>query len=247
MRLAVATLAICCSALAFQAAPRHVSASSTSTRVSAPIFAREGDKDGMSGAVGGAVLGGLLAGPFGAVWGASLGGNFGAQRGAQKAAEAKLEQMGISKEVRVAAAECATDLEEAGSGLASCMEALRSAKAFEAQLESGTEQAYAAAQTALVAGDEAEARACLERRAGLREQLTRAQGERADAFGRVTRMESAVAMLTERSRSIEAAMSRAVAVSAESSSVASMGSAAPLSLEDDDPLLRRFKELERDQ
>ena len=77
-------------------------------------------------------------------------------------------------------------------------------------------QAYAAAQTALVAGDEAEARACLERRAGLREQLTRAQGERADAFGRVTRMESAVAMLTERSRSIEAAMSRAVAVSAES-------------------------------
>lgn len=32
-----------------------------------------------------------------------------------------------------------------------------------------------------------------------------------------------------------------------SSSVASMGSAAPLSLEDDDPLLRRFKELERDQ
>ena len=80
-------------------------------------------------------------GRFGAVWGASLGGNFGAQRGAQKAAEAKLEQMGISKEVRVAAAECATDLEEAGSGLASCMEALRSAKAFEAQLESGTEQA----------------------------------------------------------------------------------------------------------
>ena len=68
----------------------------------------------------------------------------------------------------------------------------------------------------MVAGDEAEARACLERRAGLREQLTRAQGERADAFGRVTRMESAVAMLTERSRSIEAAMSRAVAVSAES-------------------------------
>lgn len=63
MRLAVATLALCCSALAFQAAPRHVSASSVSTRVSAPIFAREGDKDGMSGAVGGAVLGGLLAGP----------------------------------------------------------------------------------------------------------------------------------------------------------------------------------------
>jgi hypothetical protein len=273
------------------------------------------------------------------VWGASMGGNFGAQRGTQKAAEARLEQMGISREVRVAAAECARDLEEASSGLASCKEALQSAKAFEAQLESGAEQArrrrpprrrrrlpprallllshsdppparprhapthhqatlalvcqaYAAAQTALVGGDEAEARACLERRASLREQLTKAQGERADAFGRVTRMEAAVAMLTEHSRSIEAAMSRAVAVSAEgrharkvrirtsvgtatvllrsltcvlayldvltcslygvltdhrtgSSSVA-RGSAAPLSLEDDDPLLRRFKELERD-
>lgn len=244
MRLALATLALCCSgALAFQAAPRHVSASSRSFSV--PIFAREGDKDAMGGAVGGAVLGGLLAGPFGAVWGASMGGNFGAQRGTQKAAEARLEQMGISREVRVAAAECARDLEEASSGLASCKEALQSAKAFEAQLESGAEQAYAAAQTALVGGDEAEARACLERRASLREQLTKAQGERADAFGRVTRMEAAVAMLTEHSRSIEAAMSRAVAVSAEGSSVA-RGSAAPLSLEDDDPLLRRFKELERD-
>ena len=64
MRLAAASLALCCSALAFQAAPLHVSASLTPTRsVSSPIVAREGDKDGMSGAVGGAVLGGLLAGP----------------------------------------------------------------------------------------------------------------------------------------------------------------------------------------
>ncbi len=39
-----------------------------------------------------------------------MGGNFGAQRGTQKAAEARLEQMGISREVRVAAAECARDL-----------------------------------------------------------------------------------------------------------------------------------------
>jgi len=241
MRLVTLTL-LCCSALAFQAVPSHVSASSTRS-FSVPIFAREGDKDGMSGAVGGAVLGGLLAGPFGAVWGASLGGSFGAQRGAQKAAESRLEQMGISREVRVAAAECAKDLEEAGEGLSSCLEALRSAKAFEAQLESGAEQAYAAAQTALVAGDEAEARACLERRQELRTQLTKAQSERADAVGRVTRMEGAVAVLTERSRSIEAAMSRAVAVSAESSTATSSVAA----LEDDDPLLRRFRELERDQ
>ena len=66
MRLAVATLTLCSSALAFrassarafQAAPR-VRASSRSV----PIFAREGDNDGVTGAVGGAVLGGLLAGP----------------------------------------------------------------------------------------------------------------------------------------------------------------------------------------
>ena len=64
MRLAVATLTLCSSALAFRAssaralAPR-VRASSRSV----PIFAREGDNDGVTGAVGGAVLGGLLAGP----------------------------------------------------------------------------------------------------------------------------------------------------------------------------------------
>ena len=69
MRLAVATLALCSSAQAFQAssaraflvAPR-VRASSRSVPGHA-IFAREGDNDGVTGAVGGAVLGGLLAGP----------------------------------------------------------------------------------------------------------------------------------------------------------------------------------------
>ena len=38
-------------------------------------------------------------------------------------------------QVRAAAAECARDLEEASAGLASCQEALRSAKAFERQLK----------------------------------------------------------------------------------------------------------------
>ena len=62
-RLALTLLAFCCSALAFQAAPLHVRAFSTHSFPAVPIFAREGDGDGMGGAVGGAVLGGLLAGP----------------------------------------------------------------------------------------------------------------------------------------------------------------------------------------
>ena len=62
-RLALTLLAFCCSALALQAAPLHVRAFSTRPFPVVPIFAREGDGDGMGGAVGGAVLGGLLAGP----------------------------------------------------------------------------------------------------------------------------------------------------------------------------------------
>ena len=66
MRLAVATLALCSSALAFQASSARALAPrvrASSRPVPAPIFAREGDNDGVTGAVGGAVLGGLLAGP----------------------------------------------------------------------------------------------------------------------------------------------------------------------------------------
>ena len=62
-KLVLALLVFCCSALAFQAAPLHVRTFSTRSFSVVPIFAREGDGDGMGGAVGGAVLGGLLAGP----------------------------------------------------------------------------------------------------------------------------------------------------------------------------------------
>ena len=66
MRLAVATLALCSGALAFQASSARAFLAAPRVRASSrsvPIFAREGDNDGVTGAVGGAVLGGLLAGP----------------------------------------------------------------------------------------------------------------------------------------------------------------------------------------
>ena len=205
--------------------------------------AKAGDNDQTTGAVGGAVLGGLLAGPFGAIWGASLGGSIGAQRGAQKAEEERLEKMGLSREVRAAAAECAKDLSEAAEGLAACEQALGSAKALEAQLEASAAQAYSAAETALRAGDEAEARACLERRNQIKSQIIKAQSEVADAAGRVTRMEGAMSALTARSREIDAALQRSMAVSASS---ATSQRVSALELEDDDPLLRKFRDLERE-
>ena len=63
MRLAVATLALCSGALAFQASSARAFKASSRSVPGHAIFAREGDNDGVTGAVGGAVLGGLLAGP----------------------------------------------------------------------------------------------------------------------------------------------------------------------------------------
>lgn len=185
-------------------------------------------------------LGGLLGGPFGAIWGAQLGGAMGARRGAQKSEEARLEKMGLSREVREAAAACAADLAEAEEGLSACREALQSARALESQLEASSAAAYAEAEAALRAGDEAAARACLERRQQSKGQLGKARLEAAEANDRVVRMEAALSALAERSKAIEAAMSRAVA----SSAVSAADRAVTRLDEDDDPLLRRFRDLE---
>ena len=212
-------------------------------RAAPTVVARAGEGDGVGGAVGGAVLGGLLAGPFGAVFGAQLGGAFGAERGARKAEDARLDSMGLSREVRAAAAAAAADLAEAEEGLKLVQQALSSARSLEAQHEASAARFYASAEGALKAGDEAEARLFLERRQQAKTQMATAQIEVQQATNRVRTMEDAVAAATERIMTVEAAMTKAAAVSASKGAAVARASDGLIG-EDDDPLLRRFKDLE---
>ena len=104
--LIAAMLAVPLDALVLAPLPTPRSAACARTRT--PML-KDGDglNNGLGGAMGGAVLGGLLAGPFGAIWGAQIGGSVGADRAAKRADEQRMERMGLTKEVRAAAAACA--------------------------------------------------------------------------------------------------------------------------------------------
>lgn len=179
------------------------------------------------------MLGGLLGGPFGAIWGSQLGSSIGAARAEDRANEERLEQMGLSKEVRQLAAACAAELAEAEEGLQLAQRALESAKGMESQLQAQAAELYEAAQTALIQDDEAKARQCLVERQEVNTRVTAAGIQKMEADDRVNQMQSAVEILGSRAAQLEARMSSAI-----------LDKQTTVMLEPEDPLLRKFRELE---
>lgn len=195
-----------------------------------PVYADE-----TKGALGGAILGGLLAGPFGALWGAQMGGWAGANQRANREAQEKLDRMGLSKEVLAAAAAVAKDIEEAEASLSLVRRAEASQRGLVTTLERQSDVLYQAAQDALRGSDESAARARLEERLMLKPKIASAQAELGAASQRTAALEAAMAALQEQAVRVEAMASRSVSASA---------SVSAFDLEPEDPLLRRFKELE---
>ena len=195
-----------------------------------PVYADE-----TKGALGGAILGGLLAGPFGALWGAQMGGWAGANQRANREAQEKLDRMGLSREVLAAAAAVAKDIEEAEASLSLVRRAEASQRGLVTTLERQSDVLYQAAQDALRGSDESAARARLEERLMLKPKIASAQAELGAASQRTAALEAAMATLQEQAVRVEAMASRSVSASA---------SVSAFDLEPEDPLLRRFKELE---
>jgi len=190
--------------------------------------------EGGQGAVGGALLGALLGGPFGAVWGAQLGGALGSAKAKERANEARLERLGLSRDLREKAAACAADLAEAEEGRQLARTALESAQRVERNLAESASESYAAAQAALSQGDEAAAREHLLKRYETNTRLSAARISSLEAAERVATMESAVQSLSEQAMQMEQLLRRAVA--SKSATLASQDL--------EDPLLRKFRELE---
>ena len=240
--------------------PPHRAASRTS-RAAAPRAVDDESK----GALGGAVLGGLIAGPFGALWGASLGSSMGAAGRERREEEARLAAMGLDREAVRLAAALAAELAEAEASVSACEEAERSQSNLGERLAAAAAEQYAAAEEKLRAGDEESARALLVERRGGRErrverqghlptfpspphrQETQAKAARADAElqearDRTLSVRRAVSVLSTRAAELEASLDQAAARKAVGSGpVAGAVEAAP----PEDPLLARFKDLER--
>lgn len=200
-------------------------------------------EDEGKGAIGGAVLGGLLAGPFGALFGSQLGASMGANARVRRAEEERIASMGLNKETIKAAQEIAQELADAEQSLEIVRNAERSQRNLLEVVDRTMDDLYKAAEQALRSGDEATARRNLEERNMQKAKRAQIEAEVTAAAGRVATMQASVASIAERANEIEQIISRTVtATKAKSSS--GVSSDFNLALEAEDPLLKKFRDLE---
>jgi len=189
----------------------------------------------------GFLLGGLLGGPFGALFGAQIGASFGSARATERERKEEMERLGITPEMAEMAREVGAALERGLEGLEATKEALQTQQQFAKRLNNDMESTYAKAREALASDDEDAARQYLLERENLKDKLTKVLTNCRDEKRRVERMEDNVRALEERAVEVDALLRRSVGATALKDSSDGLGS---LRMEEDDPLLRKFRDLE---
>lgn len=185
----------------------------------------------------GAILGGIVGGPFGALFGASIGSNLGSQSNLEKARKDEMESMGISQEMLDQAQEIGILLDRGIESLKLIEDALKTQQNFAKRLESDMDRIYADARLALQDGDEDKARDLLLKKTNLEEKLKKTLMGCVDEKKRLTQMEDNVRALEERALEMESLLKRSVGAKTLMDS-----SMTNLSLEREDPLLKKFKD-----
>ena len=202
--------------------------------------------DGIGSTVGGALLGGLVAGPFGALWGASIGANIGAKKAQEAAQKAEMERIGITPEMVAMAMECSVDLSRAMEGLQATESSLQSQQSYARRLDSEAERLHTQAIAALTEmQDEDRARALLSERQIQLDRLKTTLKRCAEEKKRVEIMKANVSALEQRAMEIDTLIRRSV--SAKTYQDIQLDNFDDrLALDNEDPLLKKFRELERD-
>ena len=210
--------------------------------------------DAVKGGVGGAVLGGLLIGPFGAILGANFGANLGADKRRAKQEEAALLKRGITRELLDAVTNCAESLRDAEEALATAKESYALALEEASALDREAIELYERASEAVAAGADDDARRFLTARKKTLGSLEDAKDRARSALERVNRVQGSVETLATQAKRLEGILRDQMAAAAETNAAeaarkfasdgdaydAASGSATEL----EDPLERRFRELE---
>eukprot|EP00591_Stephanopyxis_turris_P001035 CAMPEP_0195519448 /NCGR_PEP_ID=MMETSP0794_2-20130614/14813_1 /TAXON_ID=515487 /ORGANISM="Stephanopyxis turris, Strain CCMP 815" /LENGTH=274 /DNA_ID=CAMNT_0040648603 /DNA_START=108 /DNA_END=932 /DNA_ORIENTATION=+ len=184
----------------------------------------------------GVVLGGLIGGPFGALFGAQIGANVGSKRAAEKARLNEMKRMGITPEMLEMAKECGVALNRAIDGLKVTRESLETQQAYAKRLDQKNEQVYEEAKLAMSESNEDKARTLLMERQNLTEKLRKALQNCADERRRLQMMETNVEALEERAMEVDALLRRSVGAKGLQDTT--------MALDMEDPLLRKFRDLE---
>uniref|UniRef100_A0A7S3L6C3 Uncharacterized protein n=1 Tax=Amphora coffeiformis TaxID=265554 RepID=A0A7S3L6C3_9STRA len=188
--------------------------------------------------VAGAVLGGLLGGPFGALFGASVGSSFGSKNAVDRARQEEMKRLGLSQDMLDSAEEVGLALEKCMQGLKQVQESLETQQRLARRLDADAEELYEKAKAAMTDSKEEDARKYLMERERVRDRLKEVLSNCVTAKAQVAKMETNAAELDRRAMEIEILLQRTIGASAMRNTE-DLG----LSLNDSDPLLRKFKDM----
>lgn len=185
----------------------------------------------------GALLGGLLLGPFGMLFGANIGANIGSKNAFSKARKEEMERLGISQDMLDAAQEIGVALQQSTEGLEATRNSLQTQQSLARSFDRESEELYTKAKAMLTSGDEEGARSILLKRTNVQEKLKKVLVLCGEEKRRLEQMESNVDALKQRALEIESLLNRTVGAKARQDSFMDF------SLESQDPLLQKFKDM----
>ena len=253
LRLSVLLCTLITSTFGFvtpDSAIQHKFYQSTSEKTSNVIAHAKRDRNnsdkGTQSVAAGAILGGLLGGPFGLLFGAQIGANVGRQLQNQQDQKDEMERLGITPEMLQMAEECGVALERAMEGLDATRDSLESLQKLARRLDETNNDLYEKAQAEIVNGNEDAARNLLLERQNVQEKLKKTLMNCKDEKVRFEKMEKNVEAIEERAMEVDSLLKRTVGAKAFQDSNDNMGMVDSFRIEDEDPLLRKFKELEKE-
>ena len=186
------------------------------------------------------LIGGLVLGPFGALFGASLGEQIGAKNAIERMRKERMEELGVTPEMLQMAKEVGITLNRAVEGLKACEDSLETLQKLARRLEEDANNLYEKAKLEMEEGNEDKARSLLFDRDRLQKKLKQTLTNCIDERKRVSQMRNNVEMIENRALEIENLLNRSVGAKALSDTASS-----DFSLSTEDPLLQKFRDLER--
>lgn len=172
------------------------------------------------------------------MFGASIGSNIGAKNAADRARKEELARLGITQDMLDSAQEIGLVLQRTNEGLKAIQDSLETQQRFARRLDRDAAELYERAKTLLQSGDEAKARDLLLQRTRVQDKLKQVLKACADERKRLTQMESNIDALERRAAEMDDLLRRSV-----SAKTMQETSELGLSLDVEDPLLRKFRDL----
>lgn len=172
------------------------------------------------------------------MFGASIGANVGAKKAELDARRAEMERLGISQEMLDMAKDVGLSLESSMEGIQAIQSSLETQQKLAKLLDQEVSTLYDRAKAALDNSDDDLARKILMERAAVQDKLKKVLMACAEEKGRLEKMKENVDQLERRALEIDALLRRSVSARSRQNF-----SADGFSLQKEDPLLQKFKDI----